>query len=256
MSDAMDVETPKLLSPYPGCFVRQEVDNIGWVDMSDHVVVVDALEQAGLEAQVLEAIRSTCGGKPVRTVVNTHTHSDHTALNGAFRAHFGATIVNARTHPIPPAGLSWTCGARRLEVLGAPGCHTAEDVVVWLPRERLLFVGDIFGWGLIPWDRALDRPRLDHIVATYRRLADLEPAVVVPGHGPLGTAAELRRWVCYVEELVSQVRALCSDGTRRRDLDPSAVPPPADMRHWWRFLKWKHADAVAKVVQAVSRGRL
>ena len=254
---AKAAERAKLLSPMPGCFVRQDVDNIGWLDMGTHVLVIDALEQPELEQEVMDAIAATTGGKPVQTVVNTHTHHDHVALNDAFQRRFGAQIVNAQTHVIPATGLVWTAAERRVEVHAVPGCHTNEDLIVWLPHERLLFAGDVFGWGLIPWYHVLDRPRLDHLTATYERLAALEPVAVVPGHGPLCGAAELRRWVAYVRTLVADVRRLCHDDTTDRGgLDTSMLAPPADMRGWWRFVEWKHEDSVGKIVHAVSRGRL
>jgi cyclase len=254
--DAAAVDRPKLLCPVPGCFVRQEVDNISWVDMGPYLLVIDALERPELTREVLAAIEHTAPGKPIRAVINTHTHHDHVALNEVFRRRFGAQIVNAETHVIPPAGLTWTEGARRLEVHAAPGCHTDEDLFVWLPAERLLFVGDIFGWGLIPWDHCLDRTRFSLIVSTYCRLAELEPAVVVPGHGPLCTAAELRRWVEYITALLDEVRRLCHEDSAGRLVDTGSLAPPDNMRHWWRFAKWKHADSVSKLVHAVTHGRL
>jgi glyoxylase-like metal-dependent hydrolase (beta-lactamase superfamily II) len=254
---ATAAERAKLVSPVPGCFVRQETDNIGWIDLGTHVLVIDALERPELEQEIMDAISATTGGKPVGVVVNTHTHHDHVALNDAFHQRFGAQIVNGQTHVIPPDGLTWTAGERRVEVHAVPGCHTDDDLIVWLPHERLLFTGDIFGWGLIPWDHVLDRPRLDHIIATYERLAALEPTTVVPGHGPLCRAAELRRWVTYVRTLHGEVRQLCHEDVEgRRRLDTSTLAPPEDMRDWWRFTEWKHEDCVAKLVHAVSKGRL
>jgi cyclase len=254
--DATAADRPKLLCPAPGCYVRQEVDNIGWVDMGAYLVVIDALERPELAREVETAIASTTGGKPVHVVVNTHTHHDHVALNDVFRRHYGAQIVNAHTHVVPPTGLVWTAGEHRLEVHAAPDCHTSEDLFVWLPAERLLFVGDIFGWGLIPWDHLLDRARFELILATYRRLVGLEPLTVVPGHGPLCTAAELRRWMTYVTTLLDEIRRLCHEDTTSGLLGSPSLAPPEDMRHWWRFVKWKHADTVSKMVHAVTHGRL
>jgi len=254
--DAASADRPKLLCPAPGCFVRQEVDNMGWIDMGSSLLVIDALERPELDKEVLAALESTAPGKPVQAVINTHMHHDHVALNEAFRRRFGAQIVNAETHVVPAEGLAWTAGDRRVEVHAAGECHTSEDLFVWLPAERLLFVGDIFGWGLIPWDHVLDRARLDLIVATYRRLADLEPATVVPGHGPLCTAAELRRWVTYITALLEEIRQLCHEDAVGRLVDTASLAPPEDMQQWWRFVKWKHADSVSKLVHAVTHGRL
>ena len=103
----------------------------------------------------------------------------------------------------------------------------------------------------------LDRQRFEHLIATYERLAALEPTTVVPGHGPLCTAAELRRWVTYVRTLHAEVWHLChEDVMDRHTPDTSTLPPPEDMRTWWRFTEWKHEDCVAKIMHAVSRGWL
>ncbi len=251
-----DPERPKLLEPRPGLWVRQEIDNIGWCDTGAGVLVVDALERPESAAEVLDAIRTTTAPAPVRWVVNTHTHFDHTALNPVFQERFGAEIINARTTSLPESGLELPGDKHPALVLPMPDCHTAEDCLVWFPGDRVLFVGDIFGWGLIPWDAPLSRAKLDHILDTYGRLLALDPAVVVPGHGPLCTAGELRRWQRYVQETVTAVKALASRGVSPRKIGVDKVPPPEDMHEWWRFLKWKHADTVKKIAHAVGRGRL
>lgn len=251
-----ETDTPKILQPAPGVWVRQEIDNLAWIDLGEDVLVVDALEQAACGPEVLAAIAETTGGKRVRTVVNTHTHHDHVALNGLFAERFGAQIVNARTRSLPEDGLDLGSASRPVWVRPMPGCHTSEDCIVHLPDDGVLFVGDIFGWGLIPWDRPLDRAKADHILATYERLAALEANTVVPGHGPLCSTGELRRWMRYFTELIAAVQAARADGATRREIRDESIAPPADMAYWWRFLQWKHEDSVRKVSQAVVRGAL
>jgi glyoxylase-like metal-dependent hydrolase (beta-lactamase superfamily II) len=154
MAGEEPTDTPQVIKVADGLYVRQEVDNIAWIDMGTYALVVDALEQASLEREVLDAMELTIGRKPVRYVLNTHTHYDHTALNEAFRRHFGAEIVNQDTCGIPADG-RWFEGRRRVWMFPAPGCHTDEDCCVWCPDDGALFVGDIFGWGLIPLTRPL-----------------------------------------------------------------------------------------------------
>ncbi|MHC4717078.1 MAG: hypothetical protein ACYS5V_08925, partial [Planctomycetota bacterium] len=78
---------------------------------------------------------------------------------------------------------------------------------------------------------------------------------VVPGHGPVCTTAQLRRGVEYFQWLRSQAAEGVSAGKTEKEII-AEIAPPEDMRTWWRFLQWKHADSVPKVVQAVRRGRL
>ena len=252
-TDPADVA--KVIDVAPGFHVRQEVDNTAWVDLGGYAIVVDALERPELEDEVFAAIAATLGDTPVRYVLNTHTHGDHTALNPAFERRCGAEIVNARTASLPPEG-RWLEGSRRrAQMLPMGGCHTREDCVVWVPEERVLFVGDIFGWGLIPLMRSLDAESARLLVDTYARLIAFDAETVVPGHGPLCGTAELRRWVEYFEWLREEVAKAVAAG-RNDFVVMDAVPPPADMHAWWRFLAWKHEDSLAKMLTAVRSGAL
>ena len=247
------VETPTIISVAEGFYVRQAVDNIAWIDMGGFGLVVDALEQPELEQEVFEAIETTLKDRKIRYVLNTHTHHDHTALNRAFVRRFGAEIINQSTCRIPPEG-KWLEGSRRrVLMLPMPGCHTSEDCVVWVPADRVLFVGDIFGWGLIPLSRDLNERTAALLKNTYKRLIDFDAAVVVPGHGPICTTAQLARWVEYFDWLHEQICDACAKGMTDTQIT-RVTPVPQDMMNWWRLEQWKHQDSLGKVISAVRRG--
>lgn len=248
-------DTPKVVTVAHGCWVRVAVDNIAWIDLGEFAVVVDALEQAHLADEVFAAIADTLGDKPIRYLLNTHTHYDHTALNSAFKKRFGTEIVSAATGRLGPNGRWFEGSLRRVQMLHMPGCHTAEDCVVWVPQDKTLFVGDIFGWGLIPLSGRLDADAAKLLMGTYGRLINFDPAVMIPGHGPLGDKQTLERYVRYYHWLVEQ----CAEAVRagRKDARILAeIAPPEDMRDWWRFGLWKHEDSLKKVLGAVRRGDL
>jgi cyclase len=250
----LQAETPKLIAVADGVVVRQEVDNIAFVSMGGFGVVIDALERPELRDEVMAALDEVLAGQPLRYVLNTHTHYDHVALNDDFRRQ-GAEILNASTRPAGAAGFELSGSRRRLKVLPMPGAHTDEDWVVWLPDDAVLFVGDIFGWGVIPLVtnlRADTLARLDDIIA---RLISFDARVVVPGHGPLAATADLLRWGRYLHWLIDAIRPLAADGLEDREI-LARTPPPDDMRHWWRLLKWKHADSVAKIAKSLRKGWL
>lgn len=248
-------ETPTIVTVGEGFQVRQAVDNIAWIDLGGYAVVVDALEQPHLADEVFEAIGAALGETPVRYVLNTHTHGDHVALNGAFQRRYGAEIINHRTSPVGPEGRWFEGPRRRVQMLHMPGCHTAEDCVVWVPADRALFVGDIFGWGLIELSAALTRQTAALLVETHRRLIDFDAAVVIPGHGPVCTTAELQRWIEYFQWLQDRCRDACA--ADKADAEITAeIAPPDDMTGWWRFVQWKHADSLGKVLRAVRNGAL
>ncbi len=246
-------ETPTIITVADGFYIRQAVDNIAWIDMGSYALVVDALEQPELEEEVFAAIRSTLGDLPVRYVLNTHMHYDHVALNDAFRRSFGAEVINQQNSSISPDGRWFEGSRRRALMLPTPDCHTAEDCCIWVPDDRALFVGDIFGWGLIPLTRRLNDDSAKLLRDTYARLIEFDATTVIPGHGPICTTAELRRWVEYLGWLGEQVVSRC-----RQDLSDAQIvqeiTPPEDMAHWWRFLLWKHKDNLEKVISAVRRG--
>jgi len=153
-----------------GVWVRQAVDNIGWADLGGSAVVVDALEQRRLKGEVFAGLDQTLGETPMRYVLNTHTHGDHTALNRPLAKRYDAQIVNGRTVN-PGENGRWFEGERgRALLLPTPGCHTDEDCCVWIEPDRVLFVGDVFGWGLAGPNGALAPGQAGHILRTYERL--------------------------------------------------------------------------------------
>ena len=245
MADPMD--TAKIVTVAPGVFVRESVDTMGWIDMGEYGIAVDALEQRELEGEVFAVLAETLGEKPIRFVLNTHTHYDHVALNSAFERRFGARIVNQATGAIDPEG-RWFEGNRRVLIKPMPDCHTPEDCIVWVPDGKVLFVGDIFGWGLIPLTSALTDTTAELLVETYARLIDYGADVVVPGHGPVCTTAELERWVRYFQWLREAAARGRSEGKSDHQMI-KALSPPEDMKHWWRFRQWKHEDSVSKTLK-------
>ena len=247
-------ETPEIIKVSEGFYVRVAVDNIAWIDMGDHAIAVDALEQPHLKREVFDAIETTLGDKPVKYVLNTHTHYDHTALNAAFQRRFGSEIVNQRTCPLPDEG-RWFEGTRKVQIFPTPGCHTSEDCCVWSPDDSALFVGDIFGWGLIPLSSALNDRTARLLEDTYGRLIEFAASTVVPGHGPLCSTDELVRWVEYFRWVRQQVAQSIQEGKSDRGII-SETAPPDDMTGWWRFVQWKHEDSLSKVVRAVRSGSL
>src|ERR671922_397372 len=102
-------------------------------------------------------------------------------------------------------------------------CHTLGDVAVWVPHDRVLFAGDLGFIGSTPlvWEGSLL-----NWIATIGRLIDLEPRVIVPGHGPITDAEGLREMESYLRLVVSEGGKLKDaglsplDAAREIDLGP------------------------------------
>jgi alkyl sulfatase BDS1-like metallo-beta-lactamase superfamily hydrolase len=107
--------------------------------------------------------------------------------------------------------LAFEQGGRRFEVVKSPGGETLCSVFVWLPEERTVFTGNLFGpvWRAMPNLVTMrgDRPRL--VRAYLRSLNDvraLEPELVITGHGePIRGAAKIRADLDTMEAAVSYI---------------------------------------------------
>ena len=92
-------------------------------------------------------------------------------------------------------------GDRAVSVIELGPAHTAGDVVVWIPDERIVFTGDLIFHGGHPivWSGPVA-----NWVAACDRLVALDPAVVVPGHGPLGTTGCIADQARYLQWLLDE----------------------------------------------------
>jgi glyoxylase-like metal-dependent hydrolase (beta-lactamase superfamily II) len=138
-------------------------------------------------------------------------------IDGAERFFREAPDVTIVTPTVAVADrLTLTQGARTIEVRHLGAGHTAADLVVHLPRERIVITGDLVV-APIPLVGSTSLPSA--FAATLDRLLALEPAVIVPGHGPvMRDDAYVRREARMLRSLVSQVQAAAKAGTTLPDI--------------------------------------
>jgi glyoxylase-like metal-dependent hydrolase (beta-lactamase superfamily II) len=186
------------------------------VVLGDHVVVVEAPLNEERSLAVMAKIAETAPGKPVRYVVPTHYHFDH---SGGLRTYIarGVTVVTtpgnrafverlaAAPHtirpdllarqPRPPVIETFTGkrvfgeGAGTLEVLDVgPNPHVTEAVIAYLPRAKAVFVSDLF---TIPAQGPFP-PASPALVHFGERIKALAVETFAPGHGRIGTMEDLK----------------------------------------------------------------
>jgi glyoxylase-like metal-dependent hydrolase (beta-lactamase superfamily II) len=232
--------------------------NAGFVVTGEGVVVIDALASPRQGEQLLEAIRGVTE-QPVKWLILTHHHPDHhfgaVALRKAgarviahpdrrvlaaeggedaliadwvrvvgLDAMRGFEFANRPDRPVTAAD-TLRLGGKTL-VIAHPGAgHSAGDLLVWLPEERVLFAGDVLvedGVSMVVDGSA------DELLRVLGRVDSLGAAVAVPGHGaipdrPAELAARTRR---YLSGLQAEMRAAVERAVpMRRAL---AALPPAD----------------------------
>jgi glyoxylase-like metal-dependent hydrolase (beta-lactamase superfamily II) len=230
-------------------------------------VVVDTFVQPAwpkLEEQ-LKAL-----GAPIKYVINTHWHFDHTDNNAAFRA-AGATLVaheNTKKRlsapqriemlkldfPASPAealpervfkdGWKLEANGERIEVSHVAPAHTDTDVILDFDRANVLHAGDVFFNGrypLIDWSTG---GRVDGMIAAANRLLSMADAdtKIVPGHGGLGTKADLVKYRDMLVTAADRVRKLKAAG---KSLEEAiAAKPFTDLDADWAGGRYKGDDFV------------
>ena len=107
------------------------------------------------------------------------------------------------------------------------GGHTSSDAFLWLPTERVAFLGDLLGVCTHPSFGQADLEEWDTIL---ERIESLDITVAVPGHGSPGTLADvatLRRYLSDMETLVDE--AIVRGETAEQ---VAALPPPVPYADW------------------------
>jgi cyclase len=183
------------------------INNAGFIVGSSGVVLIDTCSTEARTRALHDAIRSVTEA-PIRTVVNTHHHGDHTYGNSVFAP---ATIVGhahcfteaartgikryEETFEQPDWGnlqlttpnltfesrLNLHADETLIELhhMGGPA-HTSGDVVAWLPTDRVLYTGDLVFHGGTPFIL------MGSVAGSLRSLdwmRSFNPTTLVPGHG-------------------------------------------------------------------------
>ena len=209
-------------------------------------------------------------GAPVKFVINTHWHFDHTDNNAPLHAG-GATVVahentrrrmSAPQHiaildldfpPSPAAALpqrvfndryKLAANGEWLELTHVAPAHTDTDVIVRFDRANVLHTGDVFFNGRYPLIDGSTGGRVDGMIAACDRLLHLAnpDTRIVPGHGPLATRADLVKYRDMLATAADRVRKLKASG---KSLEESiAAKPFTDLDADWGSGRYKGDDFV------------
>ncbi|RQO61340.1 MBL fold metallo-hydrolase, partial [Variovorax sp. KBW07] len=189
------------------------ISNAGFVVTQDSVVMIDALGSPAAAERMVAEIRKITP-KPISHVILTHYHADHIyglqvfkALGAQVVAHaLGKDYLNSdtarlrleasrkdlapwidETTKLVPADVwldgrtEMTIGGTRFVIQPAGPAHTPEDLAIYLPRQKVMFAGDIVFRNRIPYVGTADSR---HWIASLDTLLSLDVRTIVPGHGP------------------------------------------------------------------------
>jgi len=215
----------------------------GEAGVSNATILIDSSTAYLVDSMLLPAMAEIMRreirlrGARVATVINSHHHVDHIGGNAVFS---DARIL---THPLtanvakmmiddpppferiipgygsrvvisavrPPE--SWEYQAVELpyggQLVTFGPAHSPMDVAVWLPDSRILVAGDLCFKGVTPLSI---HGSLEGWVSALDALLAMKPALVVPGHGPLATAEDLRSLAVYLNQLLTVAVTAVAEG--------------------------------------------
>lgn len=210
--------------------------NIGLSVGPDGAFLVDD-QFAPLTDKILEAVASVTD-QPVKFVLNTHWHGDHTGGNENM-GEAGALIVahgNVRarmsveqmrgttvTPPSPDGALPVVTFDRtvnfylnddELHVFHVPRAHTDGDAIVFFREANVVHMGDTYFNGGFPYIDTGSGGTIDGVIAAMDRVLMLADGAtqIIPGHGALSNAAELRTTRDMLQVIRDRVAAAKADG--------------------------------------------
>ena len=221
------------------------ISNAAFVVTPAGVVVIDALGSPALAKRLVAEIAKITP-QPITHVIVTHYHADHIyglqtfkALGARLVAHRAALAylnsetarlrlqvsreelapwVDANTHlTVADEWLEGpkvlTVGGVRFEINPVGPAHTPEDLVVYLPSEKVLFAGDLVFRSRVPYVGQADSR---HWITALDSLLKFDTQVIVPGHGAL--SSEARKDMQLTRDYLTYLRATM--GQAAKNLEP------------------------------------
>jgi cyclase len=231
--------------------------NITVATAKDGIIMVDG-QYAPLHDKIKAAI-TTLSREPIKYLINTHFHGDHTGGNAPF-AKDGVTVVaevdvktrlaagttngltGVQTPPAAPEALpakTYT-GAFKIRMLGRvadlkhiANAHTDGDTYVWFKTANVLSTGDTFTNGRYPNIDFANGGNIKGMIAAtdaYLKLVN-DKTRIVPGHGPVADKAALVAYRAMLVTARDRMAALMKDGKSEDDV--VAAKPFADLDAKW-----------------------
>ena len=192
--------------------------NIGVSVGDDGIVVID--DQYAPLAPKIEAALKSISSKPVRFILNTHYHGDHTGGN----EHFGKTApivahenvrkrlasgTTARGNSVPPAPagalpivtfndtVTIHLNGEDVRAIHMPHGHTDGDSVIWFTKSNVVHMGDDFFNLNFPFIDTENGGSVKGLIANIEKVLATTPddVKIIPGHGALSDKAGLRKFL-------------------------------------------------------------
>ncbi len=225
--------------------------NIGVSVGPDGILIVDD-QYAPLADKIKAALKQLGDGK-LKFVINTHWHGDHTGSNAIFgmdstiiaqsnvrkRLSGTNTVMGQTSQPAPKAALpiitfdeslSVYFNGEEIKAIHYPHGHTDGDGVIFFTGSNVVHMGDHMMTGRFPFVDMNSGGSVEGIVRNVGSiLAKLPPDVkIIPGHGPLATIDDVRRYQQVLIETVDIVRKQMLAGKSLDEIKAAGLPAKYD----------------------------
>jgi len=222
---------------------------IGVLVGNDGVFMVDC-SYAPLSGKIMKAIRKI-SKKPIRFLVNTHEHPDHTGGNPNF-ARQGAIVIARKTtrdalaQPLPPAiaavigsatlnndparlpqmtldgrsGVTFFLDNETIDLIPLPDAHTDGDLILRFEQENVIMIGDFYrNYGYPFVDRGHGGTFTGMLAALDTVLAIADPNTrLVPGHGTIVDRTALLAYRDMITDVRAKVASMITAGKTKQDV--------------------------------------
>jgi alkyl sulfatase BDS1-like metallo-beta-lactamase superfamily hydrolase len=171
---------------------------------------------------------------------------------------------------------SFTLGGVEFQVIGAPGAEGADNIVLWLPQQKILFSGDFYGPQFPQFPNVFTmrgekvRKPIEYIESLNKLIA-LEPEIVAPSHlAPTVGAGQIREGMTRIRDAVQYVhdetiRGMNSGRSVYELMEEVTLPPELDLvqNHgkvswaiksiWEYYATWFHFDSTTELYPVPAR---
>ena len=220
--------------------------NIGVSVGEDGIVIID--DQYAPLAPKIEAALKTITDKPVRFILNTHYHGDHTGGN----EHFGksapivahenvrkrlasGTSVRGNTNPPRPKealpvltfndSVTIHLNGEEVKAVHMPHGHTDGDSVIWFTKSNVVHMGDDYFNANFPFVDRENGGSVKGLIANIEKVLATVPddVKIIPGHGPLSDKAGLRKFGEMLKATTAAVQSGIKAGKTLEQLQQEKV---------------------------------
>ncbi len=208
--------------------------NIGVSIGEDGVVLIDD-QFAPLAPKIRQALKGITD-KPIKFVLNTHFHGDHTGGNAEFsseapiiahenvrkRLQEGGMVGGADVKPAAKEALpvitfndraTVHLNGEDIRAIHFPHGHTDGDSVIFFPKSNVVHMGDDFVTYGFPFVDVRSGGSVNGMIAGVEKVLSMTPpdVKVIPGHGPLCTPDDVHKFV----QMLKETRALVADAAKQ-----------------------------------------